>query len=582
MDKPRGILAMDGCYLKQVMSYLGSMEIVRLAMASKAVRNKIRAVILKDVDLEYSDAKYRISKNFFQILRNMYNKKIIKLTPDNFKLLLREPKSKEIQFDMKSFYSGKRIVDLKFGPKLVGTRTDNGQVFLLPVASYDELNIESPKIIYSIVRFEVCGWCVLERESGILAFLTYTKETKYSEIQDFPVLESKGKLAAWSSCFDRVVIAYKMNALNEEYWLHALTLGKFDAEPLKMHYTGPLAQLSMIKNKVQILDKAGDLHIWDISTDAPEFTRLANTRIKKIYTNSVLSLLYARNNNMPKLEEMDNAQLLDWMDYINLSYFHDVIKYSKTDGKAMAGFTRDDYQNLMGFPTDSPEVNHFVLHNRLLSLPYYKNPILAANGYNGNNELGINTGNNMVVDLQDFTIPLDDFEDDIAEVRINGTCSFIKTAKDRKFACIEFEEKNAKNQGGNQEELSDELEIDSDDLGETKEKAKKKLQPKRKGSKTTTKNKGQKFQDRKHKKFEKLKWKEITDCLEKCPKLSRYIIDTVECTKSNVFIICHEKPVSFQMPGEREHLLLTGDAVLRVLNDPKLSKYEFDVGLKHS
>ena len=76
--------------------------------------------------------------------------------------------------------------------------------------------------------------------------------------------------------------------------------------------------------------------------------------------------------------------------------------------------------------------------------------------------------------------------------------------------------------------------------------------------------------------------KEITDCLEKCPKLSRYIIDTVECTKANVFIICHEKPVSLQVSGEREHLLLTGDAVLRVLNDPKLSKYEFDVGLKHS
>ena len=517
---------------------MGPCEIVKLAMTCKFMRNKIRTMILKEVSLDYADSKFRITKNFFQILKNNYNKKIVKLSLDNFKLLLRSPADKSLNFDLKSFHFGKRVLELKIGPKMVGSRTENNQLLLTSLENFDKLNIESPKIIFSVVSFEVNGWCVYQTEDGSLFSISYTKENKFATPERIPHFadDVSSKVAHWASCFDRVVVGYKVSVMENNFDFFVASVTKMD-EPIKLSLKNvEVLQLSIIKNKVMVISKDGDLHSWELTEKEPEYTRLEGANMKKIFTNSVLSVMYARQNRLPNLSEMSQKELQDWISYIQLGQFRDIITYSKIDGKTLANFSRKDLEDLLGFPGDSPEINHLFLQNKLLAQPYYKNPVLTATGYNANNELGLNTGNNVIPDLQDFSLRLDDFTDDVREVRINTLASFIKTNKDRHFTCVEIEDKGAKEkyQDGDEDE---DIHIDSDEEDDNPKKKNK--DKKRKGSKTVKNKGGQKPQvDKKQKKFEKVKWKEITYCFQKCPKLENYVIDFMDCTKNNVFIIC--------------------------------------------
>lgn len=576
--KKASLLDLNSSYFKRLFPFMGPCEIVKLAMTNKSMRNKIRSMILKEVSLDYADSKFRITKNFFQILKNNYNKKIVKLSLDNFKLLLRSPADKSLNFDLKNFHFGTRVLELKIGPKMVGSRTENNQLLLSSLENFDKLNIESPKVIFSVVQFEVNGWCVYQTEDGSLFSISFTKENKFTETERIPHYpdDVSLKVAHWSSCFDRVVIAYKVSVMENNFDFYVVSAGKLD-EPIKLSLKNvEILQLSIIKNKVMVISKEGDLHTWELTDKEPEYTKLEGANMKKIFTNSVLSVMFARQNRVPNLSEMSQKEVQDWISYIQLGQFRDIITYSKIDGKTLAQLSRKNLEELLGFPEDSPEINHLFLQNKLLAQPYYKNPVLTATGYNANNELGLNTGNNVITDLQDFNIRLDDFTDDVKEVRINSLASFIKTNKDRHFTCVDIEEKAGKEKNQDDEE-EDNIQIDSDeddDLPKKKNKEKK-----RKGSKTVKNKGGQKPQvDKKQKKFEKIKWKEITDCFQKCPKLENYVIDFMDCTKNNVYIVCHEKPTE----AERNHLMLTGDAVLKVLNDPKLNHYTFDIGLKNA
>lgn len=581
-SKRAKILDLSGTYFLRLFTFLGPCEIVRLAMTSKEMRNKIRSIILKDLSLDYADSKFRITKNFYQILKNNYNKKIVRLTLDNFKLLLRTPADKSLAFDMKSFFFGHRIVDLKIGPKIVGSRSENNQLFLVSTDNFDKLNIDSPKVFFSVIRFEVNGWCVYQLEDKSVHAISLTKENKWTEAEAVPNFADSlsAKVDFWASCFDRLVVAYKTSALDANYALYVATVGKLDEEPVKLTLTNAeIVQLAFIKNKVMALDKAGDLHSWDLAEKKPEYVRWEGASVKKIFTNSVMSVIYSRQNQIPNLPNMSGKELQDWISYIQLGQFRDIITYSKIDGKMMSEFGRQELEDILGFPGDSPEINHLFLQNKLLSQPYFKNPVMTATGYNANNELGINTGNNMIPDNQDFAICLDDFTDDISEVRINSLASFMRTRKDRRFTCVDIEDKSTgKNTKDTEGDDHDEDAQDSED-DEDKSSKKKGKDKKRKGSKTIKNKGGQKPQpDKRSKKFEKVKWREITECLQKCSQLQNYVIDFMDCTKTGVFIICHEKPLE----AERNHLMLTGDAVLKVLKDPKLSSYTFDVGVKHA
>ena len=131
--------SMDARYFKQILSLLTIPEIALLASTSKEVRNRVRQIMLTEMNLSYSDSKWRISKNFFQILKNNYYKKVIKISKSDFVQLLKEPTSKEVKYEIKDFFPGQRILQCKAGPKLVGYLTDRHELFLLPLSQLDGL-----------------------------------------------------------------------------------------------------------------------------------------------------------------------------------------------------------------------------------------------------------------------------------------------------------------------------------------------------------------------------------------------------------------------------------------------------------
>ena len=290
------------------------------------------------------------------------------------------------------------------------------------------------------------------------------------------------------------------------------------------------------------------------------------------------------------MEKMTVEEVINWICFLGLSKFEDTVKYAKLDGKMMSNYTRKDWEILLGFPYDSPEVNHIFLNNKLMRGKYFKNPMLAATGYNGNNELGLTTGNNMITDYQDFEVKIEDCSDDVNEVKLNSLCSIITTLKNRRFFCIDLEEKptaTTKNQA-NKKEVEEESEefSEEEEITGGKKGRKKSTQGtnKRKGSKNAIVKKLERGEIKTYisKKFEKIKWKEVTEIFEKSAMFRDYVVDTIDCSRNNMFIVCHEKPKLATDEVAKDRLITVGQAVTRIVKDPKLNCHTFDVGIRHA
>lgn len=588
------ISSLDSKYLKQVLSFLQPAEVVKLASTTKQLRNSIRHVVLRDMKLEYSESRRRICKNFFQIIKNSYCKKIIKFSKEEFIRLFREPKAKDIKYEVKPFFVGERITVSKVGPKFAGYLTDRSDLLLISIKDLEKLVFSNIVRIKDVRRFEVSGWCVVEKHCGGLFGIGFADNTADIQEKRLPNFfdEKFSQLVAWTSGFDKIAVAYRHNTTSDEHSIYVAGISEED-EPAKIDFKGEIGSMSIGKFKLLVSEKSGVLHSWDIEDKLSHETHPA-ANVKQIFSNAILSFLCTRNNKMKRLEDFNNEELVKWFQYLRLSRFEDIIKYSKITGEVMSKFGRAEYEKLLGFPPDSPEVNHLYLHNRLLSKDYFKTPELLAHGYNGNNELGISTGNQMIADFQEFSIPLNDYADDIVDVKIGGLTSFMTTFKGRRYCCLEAEEKqsnsnkqdkeekNAKNQKG-QPEAEQISEEDSEEEGQRGKKKK----ASRKGSKTIKQKeekKSEKAPEKKtnQKKFEKMRWREITELFAETPVLRNFQIDQLDSSKNHVFVICHDK---FLAPGDensKNQLLSIGNAVTKVLHDPKLKTHTFDVGMRNS
>ena len=585
--------SMDARYFKQILSLLTIPEIALLASTSKEVRNRVRQIMLTEMNLSYSDSKWRISKNFFQILKNNYYKKVIKISKSDFVQLLKEPTSKEVKYEIKDFFPGQRILQCKAGPKLVGYLTDRHELFLLPLSQLDGLAFEKKKIIKDVIRFEVGGWCIVEKKDHQLFSITHSPDMAdgfiYSETQ-LPNYhdEQFSCLSTWSSNFDHVAVVYRASSLTNEHFIY-ISSASSEVDPMKIGYNGTVHNVSLTKKVLYISDGQGALHVWNFEKKL-EYSKIDHLNVKDLYSNSILSVLITKNNKVKKLEDFTNEDLVEWFRYLKLSKFEDTIKYSKLTGKQIEKFDRQEFEKLLGFPYDSPEINHLYLHNRLISKGFYKTPEVIGHGYNGNNELGINTGNNVVQDYQDFKIELNDFTDNIADIKICGVTSFLTTLKGRLFSCIEAEDKQTdsyklekadKNNNSRKNSKAKDMDEDSDSEEEpgNKSKGKKKTNKKSQSHKPEGIS-GEKKQSTK--KFEKVRWREITDVLGGHFQLKKYHIDMVDTSRLNIFLVCHEKHKLVNEEFAKNHLLAIGTAVNRVLNDPKLNMHIFDVGMRHS
>lgn len=590
------LASLDGKYLRQLLAFLQPADLVRLASASKQLRNNIRLVALRDMKLEYAESRRRLNKSFFQIIKNCYCKKVVKFSKEEFVRLLAEPKSKDLKFDVKPFFVGERILVSRVGPKFAGYLTDRHDLLLVTIKDLEKLSFAGATRIHGIRRFEVSGWCVAERIAGGLVSLGFNELADNPQEKQVPNYfdEQFAQLVAWSSSFDRLAVAYRHTSTSDEHTIFVAGSAE-EEEPAKLLFKGEIGSMSLGKCKLLLADKSGALHTWDLEDG---FAHAVNSaaNVKQVFSNALLSFLCTKNNKMKRLEQLSNEELVRWFQFLRLSKFEDTVKYSKITGAVMSKFGRAEYEKFLGFPPDSPEVNHLYLHNRLLSTDYFKTPELLAHGYNGNNELGLSTGNQMITDFQDFSVPLNDYADDIVDVKIGGLTSFMTSLKGRRFCCLEVEErltnshkqdkeeKSAKHPKGQpvpQDQLSSDEESDEDEQRGKKKKAS------RKGSKTLKpkdEKKSEKPAEKKTtpKKFEKLKWREVTELFAESPALRNLTVDQLDCSKSHVFAVCHEK---FLAPGEesaKNQLLAIGAAVTKVLHDPRLKQHTFDVGLRNS
>jgi hypothetical protein len=606
----RSIVTLENYFLKQIIQFLCPQDIVKLSLISKEMRNRLRTVMLREMKLDYSDSKWRINKNFFNVLKNNYSKKIIKLSQEDFASFIREPNTKAIKPIVKSFFPGSRIVKTKVGPKAVGILTDTGKLTLMLVEDFDKLHFEGARAHLDVANFEVNGWCVIENSHKSLFYTQITKEHHFSPLAEIAAPQGfkPSNLVTWSSSFDKIAAVYRQSALVDENIIAVFSQSAI-SEPTIIKYKGDIKQICLAKFKMYLIDVNGDLHIWDIA-DQFSHSAVKGERFSKVFSNSLLSFLFCRDNRAQKLETMTADQVGEWLSYLGLDKFNEVAKYSKIDGKRFSTFTPENFEQLFGLPYDCPEVNHLVLHNKLLQGDYYKNPELTATGYNGNNELGLNTGNNIIQDFQDFTLKLHDNADDVKEIKIGGTTTFLSTLKNRLFTCYDPPEEQKDNEGGRKgseakhhssgSDEDDEEEENDGNKGKGGKKNKKAGDgPNRKNSKAhgdKGKEKGSKVKKDKAeaenlkaaagpryaKKFEKNKWKEISELFKKNPKLRDYHVDWLESTKAGVFLICHEKHKMDNEEVAKDRLVATGIAVQRLLKDPKLNTAKYMAGIKNS
>jgi hypothetical protein len=596
MDATPSLLSqLEPKFLRLLLPFLQPADVARLAAASRPLRASVRALVLRGLQLEFAEARRRLSKDFFRILRGCYCKKLVRFSKEEFARLLAEPRAKELQPVVRPFFVGERVVASRVGPKLAGFLTDRGDLLLLAVKDLERLALAQAARVRGVRRFEVAGCCVVEKLAGGLACVALGEQPQQAQERPLPAFldDAAAQLVAWSSSFDRLAAVYRHGATGDEHSIFLAGLGSLaqDEPPTKLAFRGEVGSLGLGKCKLLLAEKAGALHAWDLEAGlAHEAWPAAN--VKRVYSNALLSFLCTRHNRMKRLEDLSNEELVRWFQFLGLGRFEDTVRYSKLTGKAMGAFGRAEYEKLLGFPQDSPEVNHLYLHNRLLSTDYFKSPELLAHGYNGNNELGLSTGNQMIADFQDFALPLADHADDIVDVKVGGLTSFMTSRKGRRFCCLEPEDRQPHShkldkdkeeraaRGAKPQPADSES---SEDSGAEEPRGKKKKAG-RKGSKTL-KPKEEKRQPEKRagpKKFEKLKWREISDLFAESPALRHLQVEQLDCSKTHVFAVCHEKPLA---PGEenpKNQLLAIGAAVTKVLHDPKLKQHRFDVGLRHA
>lgn len=605
---------LESRYISQILKYLGPNETVLLAATCKDLRQKIRKIMYRESGLNYSETRSQIGKNFFQIMRHNYNKRVLRLSVDEFGLLLADPKSKSLKFQagFVPFFPGKRVIRTSVGPKAAGFLTDTKSLHLMAVDQLEKLTFKSALVFENVVRFEIYGWVVLEKTDKTLWTTSLQKigtqkEETWTPLEPVPVLfeDKYAEMVRWTSNFDHIAVVYKNSGIttDKRHTIFVSTAGFL--EPISIPYEGEIKALSLGKHKLYLVDKDGHLHNWDFKGN-PEHVVQKEIQVKNIFTNGLLSFLMPSINEVKKLEQFTPQEVLEWFQYLRLEKFEDLIGYSKLDGEKISKFTPQDYEKLLGMPYDSPEINQLVMHNRLLRDEYFKNPVIYATGYNGNNELGVNTGNNMITDFQDFTLSLDDYSDDVKEITFGGCATFLKTRKGRKFTCFGYEDavrkvsadtlgsaapkegKNRSRKGSHREEPSSNVrpisvhDSDSDGSEEDNTTAGSKGgKPKRKGGKKKEKLVIAKPDHRVAKKFEKVKWREITEALDSAEALKHQIVDEVISSKNFVYLICHDKIKASHDEVAKDRQIPTGEAVSKILKDPKLKTYTFTVGVRN-
>ena len=608
-----GFTGLESRYLTQVLKYLGPQDVVQLAATCKEVRAKIRRIMYKETGLNYSETRSQIGKNFFQIMKHNYNKKILRMSVDEFGLLLNDSKSKAltVQSSFMPFFPGKRIVKSSVGPKVAGFLTETGALTVVTVDSLEKLTFKPTLTVSEVHRFEVFGWIVLQKKDKSLWTVSSVKtgsqkEETWGPMEPVPLLidDKYSELVEWTSNFDHLAVAYKNSgiATDKRHTIFISPAGFLD--PIKVEHEGDIVSLSLGKHKLFLVDQVGFLHVWDIK-NISDYSVQKDIRVKKIFTNGLLSFLMQGTNQVKKLHDFTAQEVIEWFEYLKLEKFEDVVRYSKLDGAKLGKFTPKDYEKLLGVPHDAPEINQLVMHNRLLLGEYFKNPNIYATGYNGNNELGVNTGNNMIQDFQEFSLAIDDYSDDVKEIVFGGCATFMKTRKGRKFTCFGYEDaarkvsadtlvsaptkegKNRSRKGSHREEPAGNVrpisvhDSDSDGSDEEENTGGKGGKPKRKGGKKKEKLIIAKPDHRVAKKFEKVKWREITETLEKSDILKHQIVDQIFSSKNFVYLICHDKLKSFQDEVAKDRLITTGDAVSKILKDAKLKTHSFTVGVRN-
>lgn len=583
MEKERSFNDLEIYFFKDIMEYLEIRDVVKLSSVSKPVRNKIKTLMIKDFKLNFIDSKNNITKNFFKIIRNNFDRRIIKVNKSDLGLFLTNPRALKVLPEVKPLLSGQRILDIKVGPKLCGLLTDKGCAYVYTVEEIEKLNLEPGMTIKEVKSFEVAGPLIFEEGTKLKMLNFPSKEGKWGTVVEFPnYLDDKHQHHyLWSSCYEFIAICYQTEEKGSHIFI--VNFNKLDEPVHELQCKETLSQITMSKGRLVTIDALGSMTHWNLDSIAkPE--KYGDVKFKETFTNNVFSFLFAKNNQMKKLKDLSTEELYAWFTMLKLEKFEDIIKFNKVTGLMLSKMTHDDLEGLFGYPSNSPEMSQLIVNNRLLDFDYFLNPGLYANGYNGNNELGINTGNNVMKEVSEFELKLDDKDDDIESIKMNGFTSILRTKKQRTYITFDYEEQlDTLKKEAAEKLLEDAEESDSSDEGKGKGKGKKSKASKRKNSESGKgKIRNEKpVQTKSAKKFDKVRWKEVTKLLEDNKFLKPYHIDYIEASKNSLLLICHEKVLAVDSEGRRERFLSIKEAVNKVMCDKKLSKHEFRIGIRH-
>lgn len=569
-------IAEDGV-MRRLVKFLRIDEIVKLASVSKMTRNRMRKYLLQQMKIGYEDSKKNINKNFFNIMRHNFNKKLVKISAEDFNTLLQDQKHK-FKPTIVPFFQGMQISDFKVGPKVTAVQFESGLLKVYSTEEFEKLNFAAAAFeLKDVTRFETHGWCVMETRSKMLWFTSSGKDSKLTKpapLSSFSscMIESVDQ---WSSNYDTVTSVTKSKK-GKGVLIRVVQNGVEEAKK-EIEFEDEVIDLNLGKAKLYVVDKKERVHEYDL-TNKFAHTLIQAPPVSRIFSNGLLSFAFKSNNKFKQIEEMTTADLGSWLEHINLRKFKDLITNNKITGKQIANYTRNNFEDLLGFPYDSPEVNHIFVSRNLLRCGYYDNPELLVLGYNGHGELGIVTGNNMITEPQQVPFALEDFTDDIAQLTISPANSFITTLKSRRFACLH----SAGNVPEDPKEKAHAAGRSSDEETEGKP-GKKAKGSKKAGKQASEKNTPAQHSGKAPKKFEKNRWVEITQTLSKLfPDLT---VDQIDSTKSSVYLLVHDRILKDSDSGpdshEKKELISTGDAIKKLQKDPKLKDLNFTVGIKH-
>ena len=95
------------------------------------------------------------------------------------KQFLRNPAEK-IPLKFLPFYPNNRVLKFTIGAKISASLTDSGNLYAITTKNLDEMNINTPKVIAGVRRFEVNGYLIYEDLNGELWIASLGKDCSIS------------------------------------------------------------------------------------------------------------------------------------------------------------------------------------------------------------------------------------------------------------------------------------------------------------------------------------------------------------------------------------------------------------------